>query len=337
MLALDKSDLVLYALRYAKLSTMVEIYERIAPAPDGHVRTVFNPAGTYTFRFNSKEAFYWPHSTNLQNLPNVEAKRDALYSVRDCIVPDPGEVFIEGDLSAADTRSVACLSEDDGLLAMLASGADIHKFTAANMLGVPQADVTKTQRDVIGKVTRHAGSFGEGWNSLMRRINGMADLTGLTATPAQAKTWTKNFQGLHPNLDKVWWNRVEQTLLAGKPMRAYTGAACQFYPRIDPDTGQVDAESLRAAIAWEPQYNTSRLAKEGLLAMFQQESGRNWRVLMDNHDAVLLGVPKAMARAAAQALKNAMERTIRLNGYELRIPAEIFICRERWSDKERVL
>ena len=337
LVALDTSGLVLHALRYGKLATMAEIYERIAPAPDGRIRTVQNPAGTYTFRFSHKEAFYWPHSTNLVNLPNVEAKRDPLYSVRDCIVPDKGRVFLEADLSAADSRSVACLSDDEMLLQMFREGRDVHKFTAAGVLGVEESAVTKTQRDVIGKVTRHAGSFGEGWNSLMRRINGMADLTGLTATPKQAKAWTTNFQRLHPNLDTVWWNRVEQILLAGKPMVAYTGARCNFYPRIDPETGALDAESLRAAVAWEPQYNTSRLAKEALLAMFQGERGSGWRVLLDNHDAVLIDVERARVGAAARALKQAMEREIVVNGHKLTIPSEVFIMRERWSHKERLL
>lgn len=336
LVALDKSGLVMLALKYAKLSTMREIYERIAPAPDGHVRTVMNPAGTYTFRFSHKSAFYVEAATNLANLPNVEAKRDPLYAVRDCLIPEPGEVFLEADLSAADTWSVAALSDDAGLLDMLRTGADIHSFTAANMLGIPASAVTKPQRNIVGKVTRHAGSFGEGWNSLMRRINAMADLTGLTATAAQAKQWTRNFQALHPNLDAVWWNRVEQTLRDGRPMRAFTGQTCQFYPRLD-DNGSPDAETVRAAVAWEPQYNTSILAKMALRDMFQQEDGSNWRVLLDSHDAILIGVPKARVHNAARALKKAMEREIVVNGHRVTIPAEVFRCSTRWSEKERLL
>lgn len=337
LMPLDKSGLVTLALKYAKRDTMRAIYERIAPAADGHVRTVQNPAGTYTFRFSHKEAFYVEASTNLANLPNVEAKRDALYNVRDTLVPDPGEVFIEADLSAADTWTVACASEDELLLDMLRRGDDIHAFTAANILGCKPSEVTKTQRNVIGKVTRHAGSFGEGWNSLMRRINAQADLTGLTATAAQAKKWTNDFQKLHPNLDGVWWNRVERTLLAGEPMRAFTGQTCNFYPRVDPETGALDAESLRAAIAWEPQYNTSMLAKMALLEMFRAEDGSNWRVLLDCHDAMLLGVPKARIHNAARAVKRAMERTVKVHKYEMRVPCEVFVAKERWSCKERLL
>ena len=55
--------------------------------------TVLNPAGTYTGRPTSAEAFYVPHSTNLHNLVAQEARRDALFAVRDVIIPDEGTVF----------------------------------------------------------------------------------------------------------------------------------------------------------------------------------------------------------------------------------------------------
>src|SRR5260221_12249269 len=134
LLALDKSGFVVKALRFTKLDTMRKTYERISPhanwcplggelsmpdvasctcTHDFHIRTVFNPAGTYTGRFSSAEAFYVQASTNLQNLPaSDEASRDPLFAVRDCIVPDPGEVFIYADLSFADARVSAVLTED---------------------------------------------------------------------------------------------------------------------------------------------------------------------------------------------------------------------------------
>ena len=66
-------------LRVAKLSTMAEIVERIAPGEDGRIRSVYNPAGTETGRFSSAETFL-VRSTNLQNLPKRE---DAVLAVCD--------------------------------------------------------------------------------------------------------------------------------------------------------------------------------------------------------------------------------------------------------------
>src|SRR5512143_1829594 len=154
LLALDKSGLVALALRYAKLATMREIYERIAPSSDGSVRTVFNPAGTYTGRFSASGAFYIPNSTNLQNLPAAEAARDPLYRVRECFVPRKGSVFLYADLSQAEARVVACLAEDDWLLhAWSQEGWDAHRWTASKIFGVDEATVSPAQR-YLGKRSR---------------------------------------------------------------------------------------------------------------------------------------------------------------------------------------
>src|SRR2546428_11043457 len=138
--ALDPSGLVRLMLRHAKLDTMREIYERLAPDESCAVRTVFNPAGTYTGRFSSSSAFYHPHSTNLQNLPAAEATRDALYRVRECIVPRPSHVYLFADLSQAEARVVACLSEDEALLeAWKDPNWDAHTWTAGKIFGKPSA------------------------------------------------------------------------------------------------------------------------------------------------------------------------------------------------------
>src|SRR5512146_1573694 len=155
LLALDKSGLVALALRYAKLATMREIYERLEPSSvDGRVRTVFNPAGTYTGRFSASGAFYVEHSTNLQNLPAAEATRDALYRVRECLVPSVGRVFLYADLSQAEARVVACLAEDDYLLqAWSREGWDAHRWTASKIFGVAESAVGPAQR-YLGKRSR---------------------------------------------------------------------------------------------------------------------------------------------------------------------------------------
>src|SRR2546422_11508688 len=147
--ALDPSGLVRLMLRHAKLDTMREIYERLAPGTDGMVRTVFNPAGTYTGRFSASGAFYWPQSTNLQNLPAAEASRDALYRVRECIVPKTGHVFLYADLSQAEARVVACLSEDTELLERWKDPEwDSHRWTGAKIFGKDERDVTAAERDL---------------------------------------------------------------------------------------------------------------------------------------------------------------------------------------------
>lgn len=340
LLALDKSGIVKLALRYAKLSTMAEIYERLTPAPDGHVRTVFNPAGTYTIRFSSAEAFYIPFSTNLQNLPEQEAKRDPLFAVRDCIVPEPGRVFLYADLSQAEARVVACLSEDDDLLRKWQDPAwDIHRWTAASIFGVPEAQIAKDGPErFLGKKARHALNYGMGPDKFWREVNAVADLTGVSITKQRARDVRDGYLRLHPNLDIVWWNRVQHQVERTHAIVAtHCGWRCPLYPRFDPETGALDAETLRAAIAWEPQHTVAHLLNEGLLRVFEQERGAGFKLVHQAHDAVLLDVDPFRVKSVARLVKNALEREIVVNGRKLVIPAEVFVCERNWSEKERVL
>lgn len=336
LLALDKSGLVALALRHAKLDTMREIYERIAPAPDGAVRTVFNPAGTYTGRFSASGAFYWTNSTNLQNLPAAESARDPLYRVRECFVPRRGCVYLYADLSQAEARVVACLAEDDALLERWKDEMwDAHRWTASKIFAKTESAVTAAER-FLGKRSRHALNYGLGHVKFWRYVNADADLTGVAITQKEAKVICEGYHKLHPNLDQVWWDRVQKTLESERPLVNCFGRVCNFYPRFDPFTHQLDAETLRAAIAWEPQSTVSHLAKLGLLALYESERSNGHQVLFEGHDSVLMECDKHRVRGAIRLAKLALEREIVVNGRKLTIPSEVFVCKENWANMERV-
>lgn len=344
LLSFDKSGLVGAILRYRKLATMREQYERLEPAVDGYIRTVFNPAGTYTYRFSSAGAFFVPFSTNLQNLTESEAARDPLYRVRDCIIPDEGEVLLYVDLSQAEARVVACLSEDEELLRRWADPKwDIHTWTASAIFGIPEKMPKDDPKRFLGKQSRHAFNYGEGPNKFWRTINGSADITGVSISLAEARACFAGYHKLHPNLDKVWWTRVEAAITPGLAdmrrgsLRNCFGAECLFYPRFDPNTDGLHPDSLRAAIAWEPQSTIGMLTNMGLLALWEQERGNGFRVLHQTHDGVVVGADKHRVRSVARLLKSSLEREITVNGRRLLVPAEVFLCEKRWSEPVRVL
>lgn len=337
LLAIDSTGFVASALRFAKLDTMREIYERLAPARDGRVRTVFNIAGTYTSRFSSAEAFYVPNSTNLQNLPAQEAARDPLYRVRDCITPGNGQVFLYADLSQAEARVAAVLSEDWELLRRWVDPTwDLHKWTAAQIYGVTEAQVTPGQR-FLGKKCRHALNYGMGTGKFWRTVNDEADLSGIAITMAEAKRIHAGYHGLHPNLDGVWWNRVQARLEARMPMLAtHCGWRAPLWPRFT-DEGVLEHETLRAGIAWEPQHTVVHVLNEGMKELYDGETAGGYKLLLQGHDSVLLETAEANVADVAQRAKRALERPLRVNDYALTIPAEVFVCRRTWAEMERVL
>ena len=105
--------------------------------PDtGRVHTNYAQAVAVTGRLASNEP-------NLQNIPvrTPEGRR-----VREAFVAPPGHVLVSADYSQIELRIMAHLSDDPALLQAFAEGLDVHRATAAEVFGVPLAEVTPEQR-----------------------------------------------------------------------------------------------------------------------------------------------------------------------------------------------
>lgn len=102
----------------------------------GRVHTSYHQAVTATGRLSSTDP-------NLQNIPvrTEEGRR-----IRQAFVAEPGFKILAADYSQIELRIMAHLSEDAGLLDAFAHGKDIHRATAAEIMGVAPEDVTSEQR-----------------------------------------------------------------------------------------------------------------------------------------------------------------------------------------------
>ena len=91
----------------------------------GRVHTSYHQAGAATGRLASSDP-------NLQNIP---IRTDDGRRIRTAFVAPPGRRIVACDYSQIELRIMAHLSEDPALLRAFASGADIHKSTAAEVFG----------------------------------------------------------------------------------------------------------------------------------------------------------------------------------------------------------
>ena len=80
---------------------------------------------------------------NLQNIPvrTAEGRR-----IREAFVAPPGSRIVSADYSQIELRIMAHLSGDRSLIDAFAAGEDIHRHTASEVFGVPQAEVTSEHR-----------------------------------------------------------------------------------------------------------------------------------------------------------------------------------------------
>lgn len=121
----------------AKLkSTYTDKLPELAGVKSRRVHTSYHQAVAATGRLSSSDP-------NLQNIPiRTEAGR----KIRQAFIAPAGYKILAADYSQIELRIMAHLSSDEGLLNAFRLGEDVHRATAAEVFGVPIAEVTSDQR-----------------------------------------------------------------------------------------------------------------------------------------------------------------------------------------------
>ncbi|MCF7222836.1 DNA polymerase I [Marilutibacter chinensis] len=136
----DQHELPRVILEYrglAKLrSTYTDKLSEMVNPDTGRVHTSYHQAGAATGRLASSDP-------NLQNIPirTEDGRR-----IRTAFVAPPGRRIVACDYSQIELRIMAHLSGDEGLVNAFASGADIHRATAAEVFGKAIGDVDANER-----------------------------------------------------------------------------------------------------------------------------------------------------------------------------------------------
>lgn len=222
---------------------------------DSRSRGIYNPGGTDTGRLNSKK--FHPTGKGIQQ-QNVKRKT----KIRALFIPDDGYEFGYADLERAESLIVAHESQDERMLFDHGPGQDAHKNLASYLFDLTLDDITEDQR-YIGKQTRHAGNYMEGWETFMINVNKYAHDTGVSITAEQAKFLIGKYRELHPGL-LDWWDEIRAELLADSTLYNLLGRRRIFYGHA----GQI----LPKAVAFKPQSTVGDVLNVGLLNLSGVES-----------------------------------------------------------------
>jgi DNA polymerase I-like protein with 3'-5' exonuclease and polymerase domains len=123
-----------------------------AVSADGRIHARFEPSGTMTGRFSSKEP-------NLQ-----QVKRGAM---RAAFRVPAGKALVVADYSQIELRAVAAIAGDKVMLEAFRNGEDLHRKTASLVLGKPEPEVTKHERQTA-KATNFGLIYGQSAAGLVR-------------------------------------------------------------------------------------------------------------------------------------------------------------------------
>ena len=276
-------------------STYTDKLPQMVNARTGRVHTTFAQATAVTGRLASSDP-------NLQNIPvrTAEGRR-----IREAFIAAPGHVLVSADYSQIELRIMAHLSEDPALLKAFHEGADIHRATAADIFGVPPADVTSEQRRYI-KAVNFGLIYGMG-------AFGLATQLGIERSAAQK--FIDEYFARYPGV-KQYMERTRELARAQGYVETVLGRRL-WLPDIKAGGGPRRAGAERAAINAPMQGTAADLIKLAMLAVdrWLESDGLATRLILQVHDELVLEAPDAELDVVKRELPRLMTGVA-----ELRVP-----------------
>jgi DNA polymerase len=180
------------------LETRLEKVIRIAEACGGALPIPLRYCGADTTgRWSGEEI-------NAQNLPRVTPGAPRISdALRMSLVAPTGKVIIVSDLSGIELRVNHFLWRTPGSMAAFQADpekADLYRQFAARLFGKPEAEVTKTERQV-GKVAHLGLGYGAGWAAFKSFARTMA---GLEFSEEASRNIVDAWRGAYPEIVAGW-------------------------------------------------------------------------------------------------------------------------------------
>lgn len=284
-------------LEYRSLSKLISTYLEALPLlirkETGRIHTTFNQTVTATGRLSSSDP-------NLQNIPvrTEEGKK-----IRSLFVPGEGyDSFISSDYSQAELRVLAHMSEDEGLIRAFLNKEDIHRRTAAEVMGIPFEDVTPEQRS-------HAKAVNFG---IIYGISdfGLARQLGITRTAAAdyIKAYFERYPSIHAFMNRM----IEDARKTGRAVTLY--GRYRELADINSKNFQRRSFAERTAMNTPIQGTAADIMKMAMIAVYDKMKAGNFksRVLLQVHDELVAEVTADEKEAVAKLLKETMESVVSL-------------------------
>ena len=274
----------------------------------GRVHTSFHQAGTATGRLSSSDP-------NLQNIPiRTEQGRH----IRSAFVADEGCVLLSADYSQVELRMLAHFCEDPTLLRAFAEDRDIHRIVAAEVFGVPVAEVIPAQR-ARAKTVNFGIIYGQTAFGLARTLR---------IGRAEAGEFISAYKKRFPRIDEFLQACVAQAKENGYVETIF--GRRRRIAEIDARNPQRRALAERLAINSVVQGSAADLIKQAMvrLAARIEREGRPSRMLLQIHDELVFELPAGAVDAERAMIVEEMSGAIRL-----RVPLKVDVgVGPNWMD-----
>ena len=299
---------------------------------DGRLRCAWRLAGTKSLvRLSSAESPFGG-GTNLQTMPKRTDKEGI---IRRLFEPDPGYFLAAPDLSQAESRVVAYLSDDVQVIQEYELKLDAHAEFAARLhfhltgglreeflaKKITEPDYFKSMRN-LGKILRHARNYGMTWKGLMSH----AATHGVILNAERAKALLAAADAATPML-KIWHDRIQHEMSMTRTLTTPLGKRRVFGERFGDDL-------FRQAYAHIPQSHVGHITLKGMRDIDNQLGKYGVALLLQVHDELVMQIPLNNPELAWRA-REMMEFPVPIKDRILTIPSELKVGMN-WSDMTEV-
>ena len=284
--------------RWRELSKLLSTYLRALPeaaAGDGRIHTTFSQHTAATGRLSCT-------NPNLQAIP---VRTPIGKEIRAAFVAAPGTQLISCDYSQVELRILAHLCQEPGLVDAFRRGDDVHRATAAEVLGKAPADVTKDERDRAKAV-----NFG-----IIYGISSFGLAEQLEIGRDEAQQYIDTYLGRYPGVQAFITRTIEETAERGYALTLL--GRQRPIPELRAKSRQVHQLGERLAVNSLIQGSAADIIKVAMIACDRRvrDEGRQAKLVLQVHDELVFEVADSDVEAVRDLIVEEM-----VNAYVLDPP-----------------
>ena len=281
---------------WRELTKLVNTY--LGPLPtligeDGRLHTTINQTVAATGRL----------STSNPNLQAIPIRTELGREIRSAFVAEAGHRLLSADYSQIELRILAHVSGEPKLREAFARGEDIHKATAAEVLGKDPATLTKDERNVAKMI-----NFG-----IVYGISAFGLSENLDIPKEQAQAYIDAYLARFPLVQAFIARTIVQASEDGYATSLL--GRRRPVPELRASNRQTRGFGERVAVNFVMQGSNADIIKVAMVAIHDRlrAEGRGARLVLQVHDELLLEVPETEVSKARELVREEMVRAYPLD------------------------
>ena len=287
-----KHPLIATVLEHRKLAKLQSTYldglKPLVNAKTGRIHTHFQQTVTVTGRLSSTDP-------NLQNIPT---RTEEGKQIRRIFVPGAGyDYLMSCDYSQVELRILACIAQDELLLDAFRHGQDIHARTAAEVFGVPLAEVTHEMRS-RAKAVNFGIVYGISDFGLAKQLD-----VGRKEAAGYIESYFARYTGVKKYMEDIVAKAREQGYVSTLMGRR------RYLPDIRHSNFNLRSFAERTAINTPIQGTAADIMKKAMIDVERalEQAGCKSRILLQVHDELVLEVTEDERERVAELVRAMMQ------------------------------